>query len=79
MLMPPALSVRGLNTPVADPGCHPPPSSLPLVVVRLVLTAATGYSGALAPGPLAFASGMIMFNDQGVNQVLGVEPDGVRS
>ena len=50
-----------------------------LIVVRLVLTAATGYSGALAPGPLAFASGMIMFNDQGVNQVLGVEPDGVRS
>jgi len=50
-----------------------------LIVVRLDLTAATGYSGALAPGPLAFASGMILFNDQGVNQVLGVEPDGVRS
>ena len=31
-----------------------------LIVVRLDLTAATGYSGALAPGPLAFASGVII-------------------
>ena len=52
-----------------------------LIVVRLGLTAATGYSGALAPGLRAFIRlrRSLSFNDCGVNQVLGVEPDGVRS